>query len=239
VSQPALQPQFFPGHSRLDRRNFAALLLALCALLFAQPLAHAQFGAQRPATQVHDSSALHPPAGARVAIVEFGDLECPACAAANPLLMQAAAKYGIPWVRHDILIPGHIWSPTAAVDARWFDEKSKRLGDDYRNSVFANQASIETLGQLVQFTQRFASAHGIALPFAIDPQGRLAAAVQADNALGIRTGVTLTPTIFIVTSDSKGAPYVEVRDVQSQLFTTIDEALADTRSSAPAKTAHK
>ncbi|MGB8032133.1 MAG: thioredoxin domain-containing protein [Terracidiphilus sp.] len=174
-----------------------------------------------------------------MAIVEFDDLECPACAAANSLLMEAAAKYGIPWIRHDFLIPGHLWSPRGAVYARWFDLKSKRLGDDYRNAVFANQRSIETLVDLQQFTQRFASAHGVALPFAIDPQGKLAAAVQADDEIGKRTGITLTPTIFIVTANSKGAPFIEVRDPQTQLFTTIDQALADTRSSAPARTAHK
>ena len=239
MSRSALFPQALLSQFRRSRRFCASLLLALGACLLVAPLAQAQFGAPRPATQVHDASALHPPAGARVAIVEFGDLECPACAAANPLLMEAAAKYGIPWIRHDVLIPGHIWSPTAAVDARWFDEKSKRLGDDYRNAVFANQSSIETLPQLQQFTQRFASAHSVALPFAIDPQGRLAAAVQADNALGMRTGVTLTPTIFIVIANSKGAPYIEVRNPQADLFTTIDQALAETRSAVPAKTAHK
>ena len=178
-----------------------------------------------------------------MAIVEFDDLECPACAAANPLLMQAAAKYGIPWIRHDFLIPGHPWSPTAAVDARWFDQKSKRLGDDYRNYIFANQTSIETRDELQQFTQRFASAHSVALPFAIDPQGKLAAAVQADCQLALKTGATQTPTIFIVTSGSKGAPFIEVLNPQTQLFTTIDQALAqthiDTRSAAPAKTTQK
>jgi protein-disulfide isomerase len=189
--------------------------------------------------QVLDSSSLHPPAGSRVAIVEFDDLECPACAAANPELMQAAAKYGIPWIRHDFLIPGHPWSPTAAINARWFDEKSKKLGDDYRNYIFANQNSIETRGELLQFTQRFASAHGVALPFAIDPQGKLSADVQADVQLGLRMGIKQTPTIFIVTANSKGAPFIEVTDPQTQLFTTIDQALADTRSSTIAKTTHK
>jgi len=230
--------QAFPGPSSLNRR-IACLFLALGALLLAAPLAHAQFGDSRPSTRVLDSSALHPPPGARVAIVEFDDLECPACAAANPLLMQAAAQYGIPWIRHDFLIPGHIWSPRAAVYARWFDEKSKHLGDEYRNAVFANQPSIETLVNLQQFTQRFAAAHGVALPFAIDPQGKLAAEVQADDEIGTRTGITLTPTIFIVTSNSKGPSYIEVRDPQTQLFTTIDQALAETRSAAPARTAHK
>jgi protein-disulfide isomerase len=209
--------------------------MVVAALLLLAPGARSQ----RQPTQVLDSSALHPPAGSRVAIVEFDDLECPACAAANPLLMQAAAKYNIPWIRHDFLIPGHPWSPTAAVNARWFDEKSKKLGDDYRNYIFANQTSIETRDELQQFTQRFASAHSVALPFAIDPQGRLAAAVQADCQLALKTGATQTPTIFIVTSGSKGTPFIEVLNPQEQLFTTIDQALADTRSTAPAKTTQK
>ena len=62
--------------------------------------------AQSP-IQVLDASGLRPPVGARVAIVEFDDLQCPACAAANPALKAAAAQYKIPWVRHDFLIPGH------------------------------------------------------------------------------------------------------------------------------------
>ena len=235
MNGPAILRRALPENLRRNRRSNAAFLLSLAALLLLAPAARSQ----RQPTQVLDSSALHPPAGSRVAIVEFDDLECPACAAANPVLMQAAAKYGIPWIRHDFLIPGHPWSPTAAVNARWFDQKSKRLGDDYRNYIFANQNSIETRDELQQFTQRFASAHSVALPFAIDPQGKFAAAVQADVQLGLRTGVNQTPTIFIVTSNSKGAPFIEVTDPQTQLFTTIDQALAQTHVDAHAKTPAK
>jgi protein-disulfide isomerase len=220
------------GHFRRNPRARASFLLGLAALLLLAPAARSQ----RQPMQVLDSSALNPPAGSRVAIVEFDDLECPACAAANPLLMQAAAKYGIPWIRHDFLIPGHVWSPVAAVNARFFDTRSKTIGNEYRNQVFANQNSIETRDELQQFTQRFASGHGVALPFAIDPQGKLAAAVQTDVQLGLRT-------IFIVTANGKGAPFIEVLDPQTQLFTTIDQALAqthvDTRSITPAKTTQK
>jgi len=173
----------------ISKKSRSGFLLSLAALLLLAPAARSQ----RQPMQVLDSSALHPPAGSRVAIVEFDDLECPACAAANPMLMQAAAKYGIPWIRHDFLIPGHVWSPIAAVNARFFDTKSKTIGNDYRNQVFANQNSIETRDELQQFTQRFASAHSVALPFAIDPQGKLAAAVQTDVQLGLRTGVKQTP----------------------------------------------
>jgi protein-disulfide isomerase len=190
--------------------------------------AHAQFGAP-PTTQVNDPAALKPPPGAHVAIFEFEDQECPDCAAANPLLKEAAEKYHIPWVRHDFPLPFHNWSFQAAVYARWFDTKSKKLGDDYRDSIFADQRSIETPAQLTQVTQSFAQSHGIALPFAIDPQGRLAGEVKADYALGQRIGIEHTPTIWIVTDGTNGAPpFVEVVD-RSRLFQLIDQALAETR----------
>jgi protein-disulfide isomerase len=205
------------------------LLLALAAALFLGPTAaaHAQFAPPRPGTQVHDPAALHPPAGARVAIVEFEDMECPDCANANPILKQAAVTYKIPWVRHDFPLPFHNWSFNAAVNARWFDLRSKALGDEYRDEVFENQRSITSPEILSQFTQRFADSHKIALPFAVDPQGKLSSAVKADYALGQRIGIEHTPTIWVVTANSKGAPFVEVLD-RSKLYQLIDQALADT-----------
>src|SRR5689334_12295565 len=80
-----------PMHSTSSRRSVfppsqTLLPALLVAVLFAAaPGVRAQFGAP-PTTQVHDPAALKPPAGARVAIVEFEDMECPDCANANPLL---------------------------------------------------------------------------------------------------------------------------------------------------------
>ena len=204
-------------------------LVAAAAVLVLAPAAQAQFNVPPAGTQVHDPSILKPPPGARVAIVEWEDMECPDCARANPLLKEAAAKYNIPWVRHDFPLPMHSWSFTAAVNARWFDTRSKKLGDDYRDAVFANQISITTPDVLAQFTQKFAQEHGVAFPFAVDPQGKLAAEVKADYALGQRVGIEHTPTIWVVTANSKGAPFVEVID-RSKLYQLIDQALADTKS---------
>ncbi len=198
----------------------AGVSFATAAMLMAQ-------SAPNP-TKVLDGSALHPPAGASVAIVEWADLECPACAHANPLVKEAAAKYKIPWIRHDYVIQMHPWSKYAAIYARWFDAKGNGLGDAYRDAVFANQPSIYNVGVLTQFTQNFASSHGLSLPFAVDPQNKLAAAVQADADLGNRTGVVHTPTIFIVTN-SKAAPYLEVENTDRDLYRTIDQALAVSR----------
>ena len=93
---------------------------------------------------------------------------------------------------------------------------------------------------LRQFTEKFAQSHGVALPFAMDPQGKLTAAVKNDYALGQRIGIEHTPTIWVVTANSKGAPFVEVLD-RSKLYQMIDQALADTASAAkpPVKLAAK
>ena len=230
----------FYALSLRNRRNHPGLFMPFAAavlMLVAAAAAHAQFGPPSAGTQVHDPAALRPPAGARVAIVEFEDMECPDCGVANPLLKEAAEKYHIPWVRHDFPLSFHVWSFQAAVNARWFDTKSKAIGDDYRDYIFASQRSIETLDSLRQYTETFARSTGLALPFAIDPQGRLATLVKADYALGQRIGIEHTPTIWISTANSKGAPFVEVVD-RSKLFQLIDQALADTRSAAPSRAAH-
>lgn len=227
------------SHSAMPSRFFlrSTLVAALAAgLIAAAPGAHAQFGGA-PTTPVHDPAALKPPAGARVAIIEFEDMECPDCANANPLLREAAAKYGIPWIRHDFPLPFHPWSFQAAVNARWFDTKGKKIGDDYRDAVFASQPSIMGLDGLRQFTENFAKAHNIALPFAMDPQGKFSADVKADYALGQRIGIEHTPTIWVTTSNSKGAPFIEVVD-RTKLYQLIDQAIADTKA-APVKTAKK
>jgi protein-disulfide isomerase len=211
------------------------IALAVIALAAAAPSARAQFGAPPAGTQVHDPSALKPPAGARVAIVEFEDMECPDCARANPLLKEASEKYHIPWVRHDFPLPQHAWSFQAAVNARWFDQKAgKKVGDEYRDEVFANQTSFgDTPALMNEFTQKFAADHKIAFPFNVDPQGKLAADVKADYALGQRIGIEHTPTIWVTTAQSKGAPFVEVVD-RTKLYQLIDQAMEDTKGAAPA-----
>jgi len=79
----------FPLRASLLTAVFAVLALA------AVPAARAQFNS--PATTpVRDPAALKPPADARVAIIEFEDMECPDCANANVVLKDAAAKYNIP-----------------------------------------------------------------------------------------------------------------------------------------------
>jgi protein-disulfide isomerase len=191
----------------------AAAALALLVGIHAQDILHPS-----------DTSALRPPAGAKVAIVEFADLECPMCRAQNPVIMQAVKQYRCAWVRYDFPLPEHPWSFQAAVYAKYFEAKSKDLGYDYENQVFANQPAIETKADLTQFTQRFAQQHGTSLPFALDPQGKFTAEVKADMALGDRMGVHETPTVWVVTNRG----YQQVTDFD-KLFSMLDQAEAQAR----------
>ncbi len=205
------------------------LCAGVLALVTAAP-AQGQFS-QAPTVppSMVDSPALKPPAGASVAIVEFADLECPACRAANPTISSAATKYRVPWQFHDFPIPGHVWSLQAAVNARWFSEKSKELAEQYRSTIFAEQNSIATQDDLNQATQKFAADHHIQLPFVIDPQGRLLGEVRADADLARSLGVNRTPTIFVVTAHSHdpGHPFVQITDVQ-MLYAYLDQAVSAT-----------
>ena len=205
-------------------RRFALLFLAFLVL----PAARAQFSNPLPQrTEVHNAAALRPPAGARVAIVEFEDMECPDCARANPVVKAAAEKYHVLWVRHDFPLPFHTWSFQAAVDARWFDTKSKRLGDAFRDAVFAAQPTIHTQDDLQAFAQKFATDHKLKFPFAVDPQARLTALVKADTAVGQSVGIQHTPTIWVVTNRTSGTPFVEVID-RAKLDELIEQAKRET-----------
>jgi protein-disulfide isomerase len=150
------------------------------------------------------------------------------CARQNPTIKDAAAKYHVPLLRHDFPLQMHVWSFQAAVNGRYFDTLPKKLGNEYRDAVFANQTSIETKDDLRAFTEKFAQQHGVPLPFVMDPQGKLAEEVKADYALGERLGVHQTPTVWVVTDRTGGAPpYTEVTDY-NKLYTMLDEATATT-----------
>lgn len=165
-------------------------------------------------------SDLHPPKGAKLALIVFEDLQCPMCRVTAPLLKQAGTTYKIPVVIHDFPLPAHNWSFEAAVTAHYFDAHSKELGYEYRNYIYEHQLEINPQN-LRSFSEKFAADKKIALPFVIDPQGKLAAEVVAERDMGTRIGIHQTPTIYVVSNKPGGKSYVEVTD-RGKLFQTID-----------------
>src|SRR5438309_1031790 len=168
---------------------------------------------------------FRPPKGSQVAIVVFEDLECPMCRRTAPLVEQASKTYKIPVVRHDFPLPMHPWSYQAAVMARYFDTHSKTLGNEFRDYIFENQLEVN-LQNLRSYAEKFATSHKVDLPFIIDPNGKLAAEVNADRDLGKAIKLDHTPTVYIVSSRTSSKPYVEVKD-NNQLYSTIDAMMKE------------
>ena len=180
-----------------------------------------------------DTSMLKPPAGAKIAIYELADMECPACAHAYPIVHQAMAHYNIPLVYKDFPLPYHIWSFDAAVWARYLQDKvSPKVGDEYRGAVFAAQIGIASKDDMLNFTRRFFQTHGLQLPFVPDPTGQFKKEVEADRTLAERLGVQYTPSIIVVTQHE----WIHVTDI-SLLYQTIDELEAKVGAEAPVKKA--
>jgi protein-disulfide isomerase len=216
---------------RLTSMTRLVLAAALLAVLPAATLAHAQSSAPpNTANNFRDTSMVKPPAGAKVAIYEFEDLECPACAHAFPIVHSAIERYHIPLVRHDFPLRMHIWSFDAAVTARYMQDKiSPQAAEDFRRAVFASQTAIASKDDLQHFTQKYFQSHGQAMPFVMDPTGLFTQEVKSDYTLGERIGLSQTPTIFVVTAKS----WVQVTDV-NYLYQTIDAAIAQTSTTTTA-----
>jgi hypothetical protein len=180
-----------------------------------------------------DASSFKPPAGAKVAIVMFEDLECPDCAANYPVVWEQAKLHQIPVMLYDFPLPAHNWSFDAAVWARFFDTKSQKMGNDFRGFIYSNQRQINR-GNLQQWVQKFADGNKVPVPFVKDPEGKLAEKVKADYALGQRIGVLHTPTVFVIGEDSVAAPFVEVVD-RNQLSQNIEDMLKKAGPATPPK----
>jgi len=191
-------------------KTIASLLLGLGSLIGGYALAEVQ----------GTPDVLRPPKGAQVSIVVFEDLQCPDCRRAAPLLAEAGRTYKIPVVRHDYPLPMHNWSMQAAILARYFDTKSKTTGNEFRDYIFEHQLEINP-DNLRSYAEKFAAEKKVDLPFVVDPDGKLAALVNADKTLGTSIHLEHTPTIYVVSNKRTGKPFVEVVD-RSQLYALID-----------------
>ena len=214
--------------------NLRALVLAAAAVMLAPLSLQAQATAgQPPFTPFKDTALLKAPAGHPVALIEFEDLECPACAHDASIVRTAVDHYKIPYLRHDFPLQMHVWSRDAAVTARYLQDKvSPEAGETFRKDVFANQMSIASKDDLSNFTQRWFQSKKLQMPFVVDPSGRFAAEVQSDYTMGERLGLIHTPTLVVV--GPKG--YTEVTDI-TQLYSVLDNAISSAKPAATS-TAH-
>jgi protein-disulfide isomerase len=217
---------------KLLRRLVAACSFSLVLSLAAMPAMAQRAVPPGSGDTFKDTSMIKPPAGAKVAVYEFQDLECPACSHAFPIVHHAVAHYNIPLIEKDFPLNGHIWSMDAAIWARYLQDKvSPKTAEDYRGTVFAAQTSINSKDDLLNFTRRFFQTHGVQMPFVPDATGQLSKEVIADRSVGEKMGLQHTPTIFVCTQHA----WVQVTDI-SMLYQTIQEMISQAGSESVAKT---
>jgi protein-disulfide isomerase len=204
------------------------ILTALLSLLVSNVRAQTVVGPKAGAANAFKDTSPLMVSGDTVAIYEFEDMGCPACADAFPIIHAAVERYKIQLIRHDFPLKLHVWARPAAIAARYLQDKvSPNAADQFRRDVFANQTSIMTKEDLVAFTRKWSADHKQfgGIPENIDPTDQFAAEVEADYTLGNRIGIYETPTIFVVSP----AGWILIADYD-HLSTAIDTTLAKVTS---------
>lgn len=205
---------------------------SLIKLVFAVTLAlslhlsHWQTCSAQVSTTSSHPKDLQLPDKINVLIVEFEDLECPACATADPKVDRFAYLRRVEVVKRDFLIPGHAWSPRAAIIAHWLDSRASHLGAEYRKAVFANQQRIASLEDIRVFSASFAIKHGLSLPADVDSDGLFAALVRRDMQIARELGVHETPTFFVISRQALTTPQITQCPARTELLRCLDQALS-------------
>jgi protein-disulfide isomerase len=135
------------------------------------------------------------PADAPVTLVEYGDLECPYCRMAHPIVQAARRKLGdeLRFVfRHFPLAEVHPHARHAAEAAEAAGEQGKFW--EMHDRIFQNQHALED-ADLVSYARQL-HLDGERVAEALRA-GVYAARVREDFRSGVRSGVNGTPTFFI------------------------------------------
>lgn len=143
------------------------------------------------------------PATAPVTVVEFSDLQCPHCKAAQPILDKLLSEdTNVRVVYQNFPLPGHDWADMAAGYADCIGRKSSSNNNDnfwkFVGDVFDAQSDITAANAAEKLTaladQSGEKGTEIA---ACASSPDTTARVQHSVALGKSVGVNGTPTIFI------------------------------------------
>jgi protein-disulfide isomerase len=171
-----------------------------------------------PAAPVYDIPIGDQPvkgdANAKVTIVEFSDLQCPSCAAAQPVLYRLLEEYKdkVKLVVIDYPLSQHLYAFKAAEAAEAAREQGKYW--EYADLLYKNQSALKETD-----LKAYATSVGLdraKFDAALD-SGRFADKVAADIESGNRVGVNGTPSFFV-----NGRP---VEGTYDALKKAIDEAL--------------
>ncbi len=138
---------------------------------------------------------------AKVVLVEYGDYQCPGCAAAAPVVKDATEKYGdkVLLIFRNKLIPGHANSRAAASFAEAAGLQGKYW--EMHDKLYASQTSWESLSSADRTTYFLGLTKELGLDQAkvnADVAGdAIAKKIDFDEAISNKRDVTGTPSIYL------------------------------------------
>lgn len=139
--------------------------------------------------------------GSHVRVVTFEDLQCKDCAWLRRKMDEQILPVfsdQVAFEHRDFPLPKHDWARQAAIVARHFTTVSHGVAVAFRRDILGDM-SIITAASLPDWIRDFAADYGADAEAAIASLSdqRLAAAIDADAALGKERGVQKTPTVFV------------------------------------------
>lgn len=136
---------------------------------------------------------------AKVTVIEYSDFECPACAAAAPIMKDLLAGYGddVRFVYRHFPLPSHKNSEAAAYAAEAAGEQGKFF--EMHDALFEKQDEWRAEGDPVGKFKEYALSLGLDVDkFSEDVKsGKIRAKVSDDKAGAYAARVNATPTFFV------------------------------------------
>ena len=162
--------------------------------------------------------------GAKLAIIEFSDFQCPYCRQVTDTLKRIEERYGenVRFVFRDFPLPMHKNAPKAAEAAACAHEQGQFWA--MHDKLFAAQSSLQ-LPDLKRLARDLAL-NAAEFDRCLD-SGKFESQWQQNRAEGQKYGVSATPTFFINGRMVTGAlPYQAFSDiVEEELARTVSNSL--------------
>lgn len=200
--------------------KFFIAILAAVAVFFGVVIFSKQDAKAPEGTQATSSNYVHGEGTSGVELVEFGDFECPSCAAYYPVVNQIKQEFGdeitfrfrhFPLIQiHQNAMAAHRAAEAAGKQGKFFEMHD--LLFERRNSWVANNGV--STSQAAGIFEQFATELGLDIEqFKTDLASESTiAAINADIELGKQAGATGTPTFVL---NGRVVPLEEIRDAEA------------------------
>lgn len=201
--------------------GIAVVVIAGGILLFKQQPSNEAFDAAADAgVLVRETSHATTTGDAKVTVVEFGDYECPACAAAEPAFEQLRQEYqgdqNVKFVFRNFPLPQHQKALASAAAAEAAGDQGKFW--EMHDKLYQNQQAWTGAGDHVALFTQYAKDIGLdtAVFTQAWQQNGHAGEIKADQQDGETLGVNSTPTFFINGKKTNGYSYNELKSTIEQ-----------------------